>query len=86
MGPYGRDRFRVRFDWGQVGTEAIAPGTALVAVVDMLSFTTALTVAADSGIEVFPYRWRDESAVAFARTATTPSWRWAVATSWRRGR
>jgi 2-phosphosulfolactate phosphatase len=37
-----------------------------VAVVDMLSFTTALTVAADSGIEVFPYRWRDESAVAFA--------------------
>lgn len=41
------------------------PGS-LVAVVDVLSFTTAVTVAVDCGIEVFPYRWRDETAVAYA--------------------
>jgi 2-phosphosulfolactate phosphatase len=35
-------------------------------VVDVLSFTTAVTVAVDCGIEVFPYRWRDETAVAYA--------------------
>ncbi|MFC3993322.1 2-phosphosulfolactate phosphatase [Actinoplanes siamensis] len=35
-------------------------------MVDVLSFTTALSVAADRGVEVFPYRWRDERAAAFA--------------------
>lgn len=39
----------------------------LVAVVDVLSFTTAVTVAADLGIDVYPYRWRDETAVAYAK-------------------
>lgn len=53
-------------DWGPAGAEAVGPGAAIVAVVDVLSFTTALTVAADRGIEVFPYRWRDERAAAFA--------------------
>ena len=38
----------------------------MVAVFDVLSFTTALTVAVDNGIEVFPFRWRDERAEAFA--------------------
>ena len=41
------------------------PG-ALVAVVDVLSFTTSVTVAADRGITVLPYRWRDSSASQYA--------------------
>ena len=66
-GPYAQDGFRIRFDWGPVGAEAIGPGAAIVAVVDVLSFTTALTVAIDQGTEVFPYRWRDHTAVAYAQ-------------------
>ncbi|WP_084143096.1 2-phosphosulfolactate phosphatase [Amycolatopsis taiwanensis] len=38
-----------------------------MAVVDVLSFTTTLTVAVERGIEVFPYRWKDESAARFAQ-------------------
>nr|WP_203591007.1 2-phosphosulfolactate phosphatase [Streptomyces sp. SID13031] len=38
----------------------------MVAVVDVLSFTTAVTVAVDLGLDVYPYRWRDETAVAYA--------------------
>jgi 2-phosphosulfolactate phosphatase len=49
-----------------VGADAVGPGASIIAVVDVLSFTTTLTVAADLGIEVLPYRWRDERAVAFA--------------------
>jgi 2-phosphosulfolactate phosphatase len=45
----------------------VAPGAAVVAVVDVLSFTTALSVAVDGGIAVRPYRWRDESAERVAR-------------------
>jgi 2-phosphosulfolactate phosphatase len=63
----GQGGYQVRFDWGPVGADAIAPGAAYVAVVDVLSFTTTLTVAVEQGISVLPYRWRDDSAVAVAR-------------------
>ncbi|WP_438872114.1 2-phosphosulfolactate phosphatase [Paractinoplanes rishiriensis] len=57
----------MRFDWGPVGADVVAPGAAFVAVVDVLSFTTTLTVAVEQGIRVLPYRWRDDSAVDVAR-------------------
>ncbi|GGG06863.1 putative 2-phosphosulfolactate phosphatase [Rhodococcoides trifolii] len=56
--------YAVRFDWGGTGAEAIAADTAVV--VDVLSFTTTLSVAVDAGIEVLPYRWH-KSAADFAR-------------------
>jgi 2-phosphosulfolactate phosphatase len=62
--PYAQDGFGVGFEWGPVGA-AVVTGD-IVAVVDLLSFTTAVTVAADLGIDVYPYRWRDETAVAYA--------------------
>jgi 2-phosphosulfolactate phosphatase len=57
----------VRFDWGPAGAGEIGGDARFVAVIDVLSFTTALTMAVERGIEVYPYRWKDESAVEFAR-------------------
>ena len=62
--PYAQDRHGVRFDWGPIGADAIGPGAGggdpvVVAVVDVLSFTTTLTVAAERGIDVFPYPFAD---------------------------
>ena len=51
-GPYAQNGFKVGFDWGPVGAEVVAGD--IVAVVDVLSFTTAVTVAADLGIAVYP--------------------------------
>ncbi|HET6985068.1 MAG TPA: 2-phosphosulfolactate phosphatase [Kribbella sp.] len=65
ISPYAQDGFRVGFDWGPAGAETV--GGSIVAVVDVLSFTTAVTVAVDGGIDVYPYRWRDETAVAYAK-------------------
>jgi 2-phosphosulfolactate phosphatase len=62
--PYAQDGFGAGFDWGPVGAGVVAGD--IVAVVDVLSFTTAVTVAADLGIDVYPYRWRDELAVTYA--------------------
>ncbi|MRH86714.1 hypothetical protein GFY24_04390 [Nocardia sp. SYP-A9097] len=56
----------VRFDWGLAGAQALGPQSAAVVVVDVLSFTTAVSVAVDAGTLVLPYRWRDGSAVEFA--------------------
>jgi 2-phosphosulfolactate phosphatase len=62
--PYAQHGFGVGFDWGPVGAQSVAGD--IVAIVDVLSFTTAVTVAADVGIDVYPYRWRDETAATYA--------------------
>lgn len=64
-----QNAFTVRFDWGLDGARqlgSVAPAQAVFVVVDVLSFTTAVGVACDSGIEVFPFRWKDERAEQFA--------------------
>jgi len=65
---YDQSPARVRMDWGPQGASAVAAGADIAVVVDVLSFTTTLSVAADRGVDVFPYPWRDESAAEFART------------------
>ncbi|AEV87384.1 putative lipoprotein [Actinoplanes sp. SE50] len=64
---FGQGAYRGRFEWGLSGAEAVTPGVAVVAVVDVLSFTTALSVAVENGIAVMPYPWRDGTAAAVAR-------------------
>ncbi|MFE6976380.1 2-phosphosulfolactate phosphatase [Streptomyces sp. NPDC057682] len=77
-----------RFDWGPIGARRMAAGAACLVVVDVLSFTTSVTVAAEAGTRVFPYAWRDASAVAYAeerdaalavgRRAATPASPWSL--------
>jgi len=60
-------------DWGPSGASAVAPGCAVVVVVDVLSFTTTLSVAMERGLRVFPFRVNDTAAAmefAAARHAT----------------
>ncbi|MEV7398272.1 2-phosphosulfolactate phosphatase [Aeromicrobium sp. NPDC092404] len=59
--PYG-----VRFDWGPAGARAIAAGADVAVVVDVLSFSTSLSMAADLGIVVLPYPWEAEDAPTYA--------------------
>lgn len=66
--PYAQNGFGIRFEWGLHGAAAIGAGAGAMIVVDVLSFTTTLSVAVDAGIEVFPFRVRDASAAAFAAT------------------
>src|SRR3546814_19076027 len=61
--------YGLRFDWGFRGAEAIAAGVDVAVVVDVLSFTTTLSVAADAGIDVLPFSWNDERAFDYARAA-----------------
>jgi 2-phosphosulfolactate phosphatase len=58
--------FRVRFGWGERDLALLAPLSARVVVVDVLRFTTAVSVAVERDATVYPFRWRDGSAAAFA--------------------
>jgi 2-phosphosulfolactate phosphatase len=64
---HGQQHALVRMEWGLQGAEAIAAGAGIAVVVDVLRFTTTLTVAVEAGVEVYPYPWADESAKEFAR-------------------
>ncbi|WP_329113711.1 2-phosphosulfolactate phosphatase [Streptomyces sp. NBC_01353] len=56
----------VTFGWGPTEAAVLARDAACLVVVDVLSFTTAVGVAVESGAAVYPYRWRDETAVGYA--------------------
>jgi 2-phosphosulfolactate phosphatase len=60
--------YQVRFAWGQEGVRRLAPLSAAVVIVDVLSFTTCVDVAVSRGARIFPYRYRDASAAAFAKS------------------
>ncbi|WP_354637743.1 2-phosphosulfolactate phosphatase [Kitasatospora camelliae] len=59
--------YGVRFEWGAAGARRLAPEVACLVVIDVLSFTTSVSVAVDAGTRVLPYPWRDGTAAAFAR-------------------
>ncbi len=69
LGAHGQRSYDVRLDWGLAGARALVadarPGDVAV-VVDVLSFTTTLTVAVERGVTVYPYPWRAADAERYA--------------------
>lgn len=57
--------FDVRFDWGVQGLEAIGGDTTVV-IVDVLCFTTCVSIACSRGAVVHPCRWDDAAAATLA--------------------
>jgi 2-phosphosulfolactate phosphatase len=60
----GQGQYGVRFQWGPQVVPALAGE--ICVVVDVLRFTTAVEAAVARGVAVYPYRWRDATAAAFA--------------------
>ncbi len=56
----------VRFEWGPTGAAEVAGGADVAVVVDVLSFTTTLSVAADGGTVVLPYPAGADDVAAYA--------------------
>ncbi|MDQ3928095.1 MAG: 2-phosphosulfolactate phosphatase [Chloroflexota bacterium] len=63
---FDQHEYDVRCEWGLEGVRALAPISDVVIIVDVLSFCTCVDVAASNGALVYPYRFRDDSASAYA--------------------
>ena len=63
---FDQSEYNIRCEWGEQGVALLAPISDVVIIVDVLSFSTAVEVATSQGAIIFPYRWRDETAHAFA--------------------
>ncbi|MFF4508256.1 2-phosphosulfolactate phosphatase [Streptomyces sp. NPDC001401] len=59
----------IRFEWGPAGAARLASEAACLVVVDVLSFTTAVSVAVQTGIRVLPFRLPDGPATTAERIA-----------------
>jgi 2-phosphosulfolactate phosphatase len=58
--------YDVRCEWGAAGVAALADCRVFV-VVDVLSFSSSVAVAAERGVEVIPHPWRSPDAAELAR-------------------
>jgi 2-phosphosulfolactate phosphatase len=88
--PFGQQAATVRCEWGPAGAAHLlaAGDVAVLVVVDVLSFTTAVSVAVERGTAVHPCAWRDPRAAELARSvgaelavgrrAVTPEHPWSL--------
>ena len=54
----------VRVDWGHAGARALAERCPLVVVCDVLSYSTAVSIATARGVNVWPHMWDDAPGAA----------------------
>ncbi len=64
---FNQSEFDLRCEWGSQGIKQLAPISNVVVIVDILSFSTAVEVATNNGAIIFPYRWKDSSALDYAK-------------------
>lgn len=57
----------VRFGWGAAGAEPLLTPSTAVVVVDVLSFSTAVTIATGRGTAVYPHPWPSPDIESFGR-------------------
>ena len=68
VSPFGQRPFDIRMEWGPRGArELVDEGIAVAVVVDVLSFTTSVTVAVARGTAVLPLAWGAVDAAERAR-------------------
>jgi 2-phosphosulfolactate phosphatase len=63
---YRQAKYGVRSDWGLTGARMLADDSAALVVVDVLSFTTSVSIAVSRRWAVLPYQWGRESAPSHA--------------------
>lgn len=64
---FNQSEFELYCEWGEQGVAQLTSISDVVVIVDILSFSTSVEIATNNGAIIFPYRWRDESALDYAK-------------------
>lgn len=64
---FAQSQYKIRCEWGASGLKHLAQEAEAIVIIDVLSFSTCIDVALSRNVTVLPYRWRDDTAKAFAQ-------------------
>ncbi|MBD2615461.1 MAG: 2-phosphosulfolactate phosphatase [Nostoc sp. ZfuVER08] len=65
---YDQSEFYLRCEWGAQGVSQLASISDVVIIVDVLSFSTCVEIATNNGAIIFPYAYKDESVIDYAKS------------------
>jgi 2-phosphosulfolactate phosphatase len=65
---FDQSAFDIRCEWSANGMRQLAPISDAIIIVDVLSFSTCVSIATSRGALIFPYLFHDDTGVAFARS------------------
>jgi 2-phosphosulfolactate phosphatase len=63
-----QQEFDIRLEWGLRGVQELAPISDVVIIVDILSFSTCVDIATANSAFIFPYPWKDETSIEYAKS------------------
>lgn len=61
-----QSQYKVKTEWGLNGIKTLSSFTDLFIIVDTLSFSTSVDIALSRDAIIFPYKFKDDSAIEFA--------------------
>ncbi|MDW8845078.1 2-phosphosulfolactate phosphatase [Erwinia sp. MMLR14_017] len=62
---FSQNGFEVRLEWGLSAVEYLASEADCAVIVDVMSFSTCVSLAVDNGARIYPYPWKDQSALEY---------------------
>lgn len=68
MSYFSQSGFDIRLEWGMSAVENLAHDVSCIVILDVMSFSTCVSIAADRGALLFPYPWKDSSAGEYAQS------------------
>ncbi|MGP2451473.1 2-phosphosulfolactate phosphatase [Pantoea stewartii subsp. indologenes] len=68
MNWYRQDAFAVRLEWGIPAIDHLAGDVDIIVIIDVMSFSTCVSVAVENGARVYPYPWKDHSVTQYAQS------------------
>ncbi|MCX8959532.1 2-phosphosulfolactate phosphatase [Erwinia psidii] len=62
---FNQKKFEVRLEWGLPAVDYLAGDADCAVIVDVMSFSTCVSLAVDNGADIYPYPWKDDSASGY---------------------
>lgn len=66
MTDFSQADFDVRLEWGAQAVDHLAAEVDCIVIIDVMSFSTCVSIANERGGVIFPYPWKDASAQQYA--------------------
>lgn len=84
MNYFSQSPFSVRLEWGPAAIRNLGPTVDCIVVLDVMSFSTCVSLAVERGAIIYPYPWRDERAQQYGqeRNAEVASGKRRFADGW----